>query len=166
MKHSAPLIAREKNRKYFLMCLALMINILFIACAFVKEKGNEKKGSIFIELKSVLPITVKNENVTFVVYGYDALLMDASATKILETSMKLKELPTTVEFKIPLNSETLIKPEISAIENVSYYLHVTWDNNNNGKVDKGDLMIDHDKNFGTVNVKSTEKQTIYIKALK
>ncbi len=127
------------------------------------NQNSDKESRISIQLMNEGEIQIENKHTTITLYGFDLRLADAQATIIIQKDIQLTKLPTTITLDLPDNPAALIKPQVSAEENAQYYLAVYCDNNNNGRNDKGDLMINFDKNFPTVDIHSQETQVFYIK---
>lgn len=150
---------------------SLMACLLFInSCNTLRPnsdsttiKKSKIRNTIQIKLMSESKLNIKASNVWITIYGYDQLMADVEASIIYQKKIRVSQLPYNFDLELPDNPESLIKPEVSSIENAEYYLSVYCDYNKNGKDDQCDIKIDFDKGFPKIDIKSKDIQTFYLK---
>ena len=117
-----------------------------------------------IEFTGTEKFTIKNPKLKVSLYGADERLADAPATLITEKEYEEKSVPFTIDLPVPKDAESKITPK--PVGPVKYYVALSWDSDGNGKADqKGDIFIDHDKQFPTVKLDG-QTQKVYVKVLK
>ncbi|SIS68285.1 hypothetical protein SAMN05421786_101973 [Chryseobacterium ureilyticum] len=126
---------------------------------------NVKSENIKIEFTGTETFTIKNPKLKVSLYGVSEGLQDAPATLITEKEVEGKAIPFTIELPVPADAESKITPKPT--NGVKYYIATEWDSDGNGKAnEKGDIFIDHDKEFPNVKINSETPQKIYVKTLK
>ncbi|WP_228440991.1 hypothetical protein [Chryseobacterium phosphatilyticum] len=124
----------------------------------------EGSDNLKLEFSGTDKFEIKNPKFKVSLYGADERLADAPATLITERDFEQKSLPFTIDLPVPKDAESKITPKPSGP--VKYYVAVSWDSDGNGKADqKGDIFIDHDKQFPNVKLNG-ETQKVYVKVLK
>lgn len=148
-------------KKNIQISLLLLIAATLTFCSTKKEqKDTLKKAHIEFVSKDT---TIKNlQGATITLYGHDRLLADAKATIITSQKIDFEKVPFSTELEIPSNPESLIKSKITNIDNVGYYLVISYENN---QKNEGDIVIDYDAKFPEININSPKKQLIYLKEL-
>ena len=126
---------------------------------------NVKSENIKIEFTGTETFTIKNPKLKVSLYGVSEGLQDAPATLITEKEFEGKTIPFTVELPVPSDAESKINPKPT--NSAKYYIATEWDSDGNGKAnEKGDIFIDHDKEFPNVKINTETPQKIYVKTLK
>ncbi|WP_261510973.1 hypothetical protein [Chryseobacterium paludis] len=132
--------------------------------AVVADKASNEKN-VKIEFTGADNVIPKNAKLKVNLYGVPANLADVPASLITEKEYTQEKIPFTIELPVPNNPEGLIKPEVKKGDAVKYYITINWDSNGNGVEDKGDIVIDYDKKFPTIDI-NEETQQIFLKASK
>lgn len=147
--------------------LAIAGTLSLLSCNTADKKNNTAgtdSKTVKIEFSGIENFTVKNPKFKVSLYGTDPNLADAPATLITEKEFEQKSIPFTIDLPVPEDADSRITPKPSGP--VKYYISLDWDSDGNGKSnEKGDLFIDHDKQFPTVTL-NNETQKIYLKILK
>lgn len=126
---------------------------------------NVKSETLKIEFTGSETFTIKNPKLKVSLYGISEGLQDAPATLITEKEVEGKAIPFTIELPVPADAESKINPKPT--NGAKYYIATEWDSDGNGKAnEKGDIFIDHDKEFPNVKINSESPQKIYVKTLK
>ncbi|MBV8327547.1 MAG: hypothetical protein JO178_14755 [Chryseobacterium sp.] len=126
---------------------------------------NTASESIKIEFTGTEKFTIKNPKLKVSLYGISEGLQDAPATLITEKEFEEKTVPFTIDLPIPKDAESKITPKPA--NGAKYYIATEWDSDGNGKAnEKGDIFIDHDKEFPNVKLNAETPQKIYLKTLK
>ncbi|WP_313001496.1 hypothetical protein [Chryseobacterium gleum] len=121
-------------------------------------------GTLKIEFSGTDQFTIKSALLKVSLYGVDEKLADAPATLITEQEYEQKSVPFTINLPIPEDAESKINPKPAG--SAKYYVAISWDSDGNGKAgEKGDIVIDYDKQFPNVKL-NNETQKIYLKELK
>ncbi|KFF21901.1 hypothetical protein [Chryseobacterium sp. JM1] len=153
-------------RNYFSL-LAIAGTLTLLSCNTVDKKNNTASAdsnTVKIEFSGTESFTIKNPKLKVSLYGADPNLADAPATLITEKEFEQKSIPFTIDLPVPKDAESRISPKPSGA--VKYYISLDWDSDGNGKSnEKGDIFIDHDKQFPTVTL-NNETQKVYLKILK
>ncbi|AZA85223.1 hypothetical protein C1637_13860 [Chryseobacterium lactis] len=124
----------------------------------------EGTNNLKLEFSGTDKFMIKNPKFKVSLYGADERLADAPATLIAEQEFEQKSVPFTIDLEVPKDAESKITPKPAGP--VKYYIAVTWDSDGNGKPgEKGDIFIDHDKQFPNVKLNG-ETQKVYLKVLK
>lgn len=142
----------------------ILVSMLFLYSCKTTKKTPIDTNTITLEIKSNSDLKINNATATIIIYGYDKLLADVSATIIVKKEIALSKIPASVTLKIPNNPENVISPKITSKENAMYYVSFYCDANTNNKEDKGDLVIDFNKKFPSILLDSDKKQPIYVRA--
>lgn len=130
----------------------------------VASVADNASDNIKIEFTGTDNFTIKNPKLKVSLFGADERLADAPATLITEKEYEEKSVPFTIDLPVPKDAASKINPKPSGP--VKYYVAVSWDSDGNGKADqKGDIFIDHDKQFPTVKLDGGT-QKVYLKVLK
>ncbi len=124
----------------------------------------EGSDNLKLEFSGTDKFVIKNPKFKVSLYGADERLADAPATLITEQEFEQKSVPFTIDLAVPKDAESKINPKPAGP--VKYYVAVSWDSDGNGKAgEKGDIFIDHDKQFPNVKLNG-ETQKVYLKVLK
>nr|WP_315032154.1 hypothetical protein [uncultured Chryseobacterium sp.] len=126
--------------------------------------NTEAFDNLKLEFSGTDKFIIKNPKFKVSLYGADERLADAPATLITEKEFEEKSVPFTIDLPVPKDAESKINPKPAGP--VKYYVAVSWDSDGNGKAgEKGDIFIDHDKQFPNVKL-NNETQKVYLKVLK
>lgn len=128
---------------------AIIFPLFLISC---NKDAESYRKTINIELKSVNQLTINNGKFTATLWGHDPMVQDAPASKITEQSYESNTLPVNIKLNIPKDPDSKIEFRNENLD-MKYYLTVEWDANNNQKYDKGDIIMDFNKQFPTVDLK-------------
>jgi hypothetical protein len=147
----------------------ISLSALLLSCNAPKKEPIVDKASsektVKIEFTGADNIIPKNTKVKVNLYGVPANMADVPASLITEKEYTEEKIPFTIDLPVPDNAESLIKPEVKKGDPVKYYVTINWDSNGNGTEDKGDIVIDYDKKFPTIDI-NEETQQIFLKVLK
>lgn len=144
--------------------------LLFVSCNTPKKetaaatKTTDEKN-VKIEFTGTDNVIPKNAKLKVNLYGVPANMADVPASLIAEKEYTQEKIPFTIELPVPNNPEGLIKPEVKKGDPVKYYVTINWDSNGNGAEDKGDIVIDYDKKFPTIDINENIQQ-IFLKVSK
>ncbi|ASK31729.1 hypothetical protein CEY12_17120 [Chryseobacterium sp. T16E-39] len=143
--------------------------LLLVSCnapkkeAIADKASNEKNVKIeFTGTDNVIP---KNAKLKVSLYGLQSNMADVPASLITEKEYTQEKIPFTIDLPVPNNPESLIKPEVKKGDPLKYYVTISWDSNGNGVEDKGDIVIDYDKKFPTIDINENVQQ-IFLKVSK
>ncbi|MFK7773990.1 MAG: hypothetical protein AB8F94_17695 [Saprospiraceae bacterium] len=142
----------------------LLSLILLVSCKS-KQINNGGSQSVKVRFESEMRIKINNNGFTLTLYGVDDNIADVSASIILVKKFKADKIPFDINLPFPKDAHELIEPKVNDLNDVNYYLHMKWDNNNNSKEDKGDIVIDFNKKWPNIDLKKKETQVIYLKKL-
>lgn len=106
--------------------------------------------------------TIQNPKGKAMLYAAPANVADVEATLIAEVDFEASSVPFTVEFEVPSEHRTMIKPEVQETDSVQYFVSLDWDSNADGKKDSSDVVIDFDKQFPHVDLKQLHQQ-VYLR---
>ncbi|CAL2105214.1 hypothetical protein T190115A13A_130089 [Tenacibaculum sp. 190524A02b] len=119
--------------------------------------------TLVLNLESTEAITIKQAPFEIVIYAYDDMLADAAAVEVYRGTNFATALPLSVN--IPKEDIQLHK--VANFRKVGYYVHIAWDNNQNKVIgDAGDIGIDWNKAFPTIDLDAPFTQTLYVKTVK
>lgn len=144
--------------------------LLLVSCnapkkeAIATDKASQGKN-VKIEFTGTDNVIPKNAKLKVNLYGVPANMADVPATLIAEKEYSQEKIPFTIELPVPNNPESLIKPEVKKGDPVKYYVTINWDSDGNGVEDKGDIVIDYDKKFPTIDI-NQDHQQIFLKVSK
>lgn len=144
--------------KTSILLVVSLIALLLISC---DKFSNDRH--VYLEFKTFDSFNIKNSDFTVSIYGHEQLLMDAPATLIVQKKFSASEVPFRVSMRVPGNAADLIK-YIHRKENATYYIHVEWDSDGNGKIEPGDISLDYSKSM-EILLKSNLRQTFYLKTI-
>lgn len=133
--------------------------ILVVSCKSADTKGN----SVTVRIRSMTDIKIQNPTAVVTLYGYDESMADGKASVISQKTVSLTKIPLDVTMELPKKPAAMIHPKPM---NASYYLDFYCDANENNTNDKGDLSLDGEKGFPTVDINSDKAQIFFIKAMK
>lgn len=143
-----------------------LIVLIVTGCTSVKSGKSIKKEnsneSLKVELTGFDGSEIKNPKGKIRLYALPANLADVPATLIAEKEFSQNKVPFIVEITLPENHRKMIKPALKDGESVNYYVALDWDSDGNGKVEKGDIVIDFNKKFPTVFLNS-DTQKVFVK---
>lgn len=146
-----------------------LVALLFVSCNAPKKEAVADKApdgkNIKIEFTGTDNVIPKNAKLKVNLYGVPSNMADVPASLIVEKEYTQEKIPFTIELPVPNNPESLIKPEVKKGDPVKYYVTINWDSNGNGVEDKGDIVIDYDKKFPTINI-NQDLQQIFLKVSK
>lgn len=147
-------------KKIIQTSLLLFVVVTLTFCSTTKKDQEDVLKKAHIEFVSKDATIESLQGATITLYGHDRLLADTKATIITSQKIDSEKIPFSIDLEIPSNPESQIKPKISNIDNVGYYLVISYENN---KENKGNIIIDYDAKFPEININSQEKQLIYLK---
>ncbi len=75
-----------------------------------------------------------------------------------EVEFEAAQVPFTVDFEIPMDHQTMIKPEVQEGDSIKYYVSMEWDSNADGQLDSLDMAIDFDKQFPDIDINQLHQQ--------
>ena len=142
----------------------LLSFILLVSCKS-NQVNNESSQFVKVRFESEMPIKINNNGFTLTLYGIDDNMADVSASIILMKKFKADKIPFDINIPFPKDAHELIEPKVINLNDANYYLRMKWDNNNNSKEDKGDIVIDFNKKWPNIDLKKKETQVIYLKRL-
>lgn len=126
--------------------------------SFVSASETAIPETIKIEFSGTDKFMIKSALFKISLYRMNEKLADTPATLITEKEYERKSVPFTIDLPIPKDVENSINP-------TQYYVTISWDSNGNGQAgDKGDIVIDYDKQFPNLKL-NNETQKIYLKVL-
>ncbi|REC49994.1 hypothetical protein [Chryseobacterium pennipullorum] len=157
-------------KKHFAI-LAMAGTLTLLSCNAADKKTNAETTPVAadskmvkIEFSGTENFTIKNPKLKVSLYGSDPTLADVPATLITEKEFEQTSVPFTIDLPVPNDAASKITP--SSKGPAKYYVGVEWDSDGNGKAnEKGDIFIDHDKQFPNVKLDG-ETQKVYLKVLK
>jgi len=140
-----------------------LLAIMATSCG-LKGSGEAVKGPqlLTVEFVGSQDSTIKNNQGKVTLFAVPADVADVKATVIDEVDFETSQLPFSVDFEIPVDHVTLIKPEVKEGGAVKYYVSMDWDSNADGKKDSMDVVIDYDKQFPNVDISELHQQ-IFLK---
>ena len=144
--------------------LLLFISLIIIAACEKEKKEKEENLYINVEFISSESFEIINPEFEIKVYGFDFNYQDVPATLITRQIFNSTQVPFTLKLEMPKNAADLIE-YINDEKYAKYYLTITWDSDNNGKICNGDISIDYNINFPDIFINKTEIQTINLKAI-
>ncbi len=148
-----------KNSLLLIGLLAMTIS----SCG-LKGSGETVAGPqlLTVEFTGAMDSTIQNNKGKAKLLAVPADVADVEATVIDEVEFETNEIPFSVEFKIPVDHVSKIKPEIVEGAPVKYYISMDWDSNADGVQDSTDVMIDFDKQFPHVDITQLHQQ-VFVK---
>lgn len=152
--------------KSIIFLAVLPLSILASCTSGSKGSEETKTGdSLTVEFIGSAPLDIKNPEGKVQLYAVAENIADVPATLLEEKNIQQSGVPFTIDFFLLKDHKSHIKPAIAAHEAVKYYVTVKWDSDGNGKVEKGDIMIDYDKQFPNVKL-GAGKQQVYLTVIK
>lgn len=149
------------------LAILLLVALCFISCnssnKINKEVQNGQNLSITFDSKQ--PFAVVNKSFTLSLYGVDKFIADVSATLLFKKQYTADKIPFTISLPFSEDYANKITPKVSHKDNVQYYVHIDWDNNNDLKNNSGDIVVDFDTKFPHIDFSSKEKQVVFLKRL-
>jgi hypothetical protein len=111
-----------------------------------------------IKIRSQEEVEFNCANLKIELYGADGRVADNAATLISETVLGLRRMPATVDLEWPVNDYQMINnPPVKHKDDAVYYLVLSIDTNKDGKICKGDYILDYDGTpFFTIDEKPSE----------
>lgn len=152
--------------KSMIFMVALPLSI-FASCTSASKVNDEtKKGdSLSVEFIGSTPLNIKNPEGKVQLYAVAENIADVPATLLEEKNIQQSGVPFTIDFVLAKDHKSHIKPVVAAHEGIKYYVTVKWDSDGNGKVEKGDITIDYDRQFPNVKL-GAGKQQVYLTVIK
>lgn len=140
---------------------------IFASCTSANKGSDDTKtgDSLTVEFTGSTPLNIKNPEGKVQLYAVAENIADVPATLLEEKNIQQSGVPFTIDFVLPKDHKSHIKPAIAAHEGVKYYVTVKWDSDGNGKVEKGDITIDYDRQFPNVKL-GAGKQQVYLTVIK
>ena len=137
--------------------------LLFASCGLKGSGEAEKQPSLMtVEFKGEADSTITNPKGKMKLFAVPENVADVEATLLDEVDFEAATIPFSVEFNIPVDHTSLIKPAINEGDKVKYYVAMDWDSNGDGKVDSTDVLIDFDRQFPNVDVTQLH-QEVFLK---
>ncbi|TSE11338.1 hypothetical protein [Aquimarina algiphila] len=147
------------------MKILLRILLTALICTSCNSDDDGGNSAIRLELKSAASIGITNPKFTILVYGFDNSYADVAATLISTQNFESNQLPVTITLTIPPNPESMIELNTSN-RNISYYINIEWDNDNNGKICNGDISIDYNTETNFINLNPLVTQEVFVSEIK
>lgn len=138
--------------------------VMGISSCGLKGSGEVIKGPqvLSVEFEGYLDSSIQNRVGQAQLLAVPADNADIEATIIDEVEFDVDHLPFSVEFEIPADHKSMIKPEIAEDAAVKYYVSLVWDSNADGRNDSLDVGIDYDKQFPHVDINQIH-QKVFVK---
>jgi hypothetical protein len=152
------------NKLFLIGALSLC---LIASCTSANRVSDKKKGDEHLKVEFIgsTPLTITNKEAKVQLYAIAENIADVPASLLEEKTITESEVPFTVDFVLPKDHKLHIKPAAAIHEVIKYYVTVKWDSDGNGKVEKGDITIDYDRQFPYVAL-GAGKQQVYLTKIK
>ena len=133
---------------------------LVMSSCGLKGSGEVVKGPQLLTVEFVGPqdSVLQNSKGKVKLFAVPANVADVSATMIDEVDFEAAQVPFTVDFEIPMDHLTLIKPEVQEGDSIKYYVSMDWDSNADGQIDSMDMSIDFDRQFPDIDINQLHQQ--------
>lgn len=141
----------------------LMVSSLAFMSCMNQQKTNSadaESTKVTVEFVGNSNGEIKNKAGKAILFAVPDQVADVPATEVASVNFETRSLPFTVNFDLPANHKSLIKPEIKDTDRVHYYVSLDWDSDGNGTVDSTDVVIDYDQAFPTVDIGSATSRVM------
>lgn len=155
------------NRIFNLMAAGAL---LLTSCSSPKKttessSQTQDNKNVKIEFTGTDNFIIKNSKLKVSLYGVQANMADVPATLITEKEYTQEKVPFSIDLPVPNNPKSLVSPKMAETDPIKYYVTISWDANGNGMEDKGDIVVDYDKQFPTIDIDG-DAQQVYLKMSK